>query len=82
MNRVSEVERINDGAFFLDHQIIVVQKAQYLLLDLHAVRIKQEECLVVVKITLIEANCEFDKVLNMFIPIRNLSWDFRNFWYR
>ena len=40
MDMVSEVERINDGPFFLDLQIVVVEKAQDLLLDLHAVRIK------------------------------------------
>ena len=40
MHRVSEVERINDGQFLLDLQVVVVEKAQNLLLDLHAVRIK------------------------------------------
>ena len=40
MHRVSEVERIHDGPFLLDLQIVVVEKAQNLLLDLHAVRIE------------------------------------------
>ena len=40
MDRVSEVERINDGPFLLDLQIVVVEKAQDLLLDLHAVKIE------------------------------------------
>jgi hypothetical protein len=40
MHRVSEVERINDGPFLLDLQVVVVEKAQDLLLDLHTVRIK------------------------------------------
>ena len=40
MYRVSEVEGIHDGPFLLDLQIIVVEKAQDLLLDLHVVRIK------------------------------------------
>jgi hypothetical protein len=33
MNRVSEVERIHDGPFFLDLEIVVVEKAQDLLFD-------------------------------------------------
>jgi hypothetical protein len=40
MHRVSEVETINDGPFLLDLKIVVVEKAQDLLLDLHVVRIK------------------------------------------
>jgi hypothetical protein len=40
MIRVSEVERINDGPFLLDLHVVVVEEAQDLLLDLHAVRIK------------------------------------------
>jgi len=40
VHRVSEVERIDDGPFLLDFQIVVVEKAQDLLLDLHAVRNK------------------------------------------
>jgi hypothetical protein len=38
MHRVSEVERIDDSPFLLDLKIVVVEKAQDLLLDLHAVR--------------------------------------------
>jgi hypothetical protein len=38
MHRVSEVERIDDGPFLLDLKIVVVEKAQDLLLDLHAFR--------------------------------------------
>ena len=49
---MSEVERIHDGPFLLDLQIVVVEVAQDLLLDLHAVRNKKEECSVVVKIAL------------------------------
>ena len=40
MHRVSEVERIHDGSFLLDLQIVVVEKAQNFLLDLRTVRIK------------------------------------------
>ncbi len=40
MDRVCEVERIDDGPFFFDLQIVVVEKAQDLLLDLNAVRIE------------------------------------------
>jgi hypothetical protein len=40
MHRVREVERIHDGPFLLYLQIVVVEKAQDLLLDLHAVRVK------------------------------------------
>jgi hypothetical protein len=40
MPMVSEVERIHDGPFLLDLQIVVVEKAQNLFLDLHAVKIK------------------------------------------
>jgi len=40
MHRVSEMERIHDGPFLLGLQIVVVEKAQNLLLDLHIVRIK------------------------------------------
>jgi hypothetical protein len=40
MHRMSEVERIHDGPFLLDLQIVVVEIAQDILLDLHAIRIK------------------------------------------
>jgi len=40
MHMVSEVERIHNGPFLLDLQIVVVEKTQDLLLDLHAVKIK------------------------------------------
>jgi hypothetical protein len=40
LNRVSEVERIHDGPFLLHLQIVVVEKAQNLFLDLHAIRVK------------------------------------------
>jgi hypothetical protein len=40
MHRVNEMERIHDGPFLLGLQIVVVEKAQNLLLDLHIVRIK------------------------------------------
>ena len=40
MHRVSDVERIHDGPFLLDLQIVVVEKAQNLLLDLHDVMIE------------------------------------------
>jgi hypothetical protein len=40
MHMVSEVERIHNGSFLLDLQIVVVEKTQDLLLDLHAVKIK------------------------------------------
>ena len=40
MDRVGEVERIHDGPFLLDLQVVVVEKTQDLLLDLHAVRIE------------------------------------------
>ena len=82
MHRVSEVERINDGPFLLHLQVVVVEKTQNFLLDLHVVRIEKEESTVVVKIALTEANREFDKVLNLLIPIWNLSWEFRNSWDR
>jgi hypothetical protein len=39
---VSKVERIYDGSFFLDLQIVVVEKTQNLFLDLHAFGIKYE----------------------------------------
>jgi hypothetical protein len=38
MHRVSEVERIDDSPFLLDLKIVIVKKAQDLLLDLHDVR--------------------------------------------
>ena len=38
--RVSEVERIHDRPFLLDLEIVVVEKAQDLLLDLNVVRVK------------------------------------------
>ena len=78
VHRVSEVERIEDGPFLLDLQIVVVEKAQDLLLDLHNVRNKQEQCPVVVKVALTEANSELDKVLNLLIPSWNFRWEFRN----
>ena len=40
MHGVSEVERIHNGPFLLDLHIVVVEEAQDLLLDFHAVRIK------------------------------------------
>ena len=40
MDRVSEVERIDDGPFLLDLQIVVVEEAEHLLLDLHAIKIE------------------------------------------
>jgi hypothetical protein len=40
MQRMSEVEEIHDGPFLLDLKIVVVEKAQDLFLDLHAIRIK------------------------------------------
>ena len=40
MDRMSEVERIYDGPFLLDLQVVVVEKAQDLFLDLHAIRIE------------------------------------------
>ena len=40
MHGVSEVERIHDSPFLFDLQVVVVEKTQDLLLDLHAVRIK------------------------------------------
>jgi hypothetical protein len=40
MQRVSEVERVDDGPFLLHLQIVVVKEAQDLLLDLDAVWIK------------------------------------------
>ena len=54
MHRVNEVERIRDGPFLLGLQIIVVEKAQNLLLVLPIVRIKYDQCPVVVKIALTE----------------------------
>jgi hypothetical protein len=41
VHRVSEVERINDGLFLLDLEIVVIEIAQDLLLDLHVVKNKQ-----------------------------------------
>ena len=38
MHRVSEVKRIDDGPFLLDLEIVVIEVAQDLLLDLDAVR--------------------------------------------
>ena len=40
MHKVSEVERIHDGPFLLGLQIVVVEKTQNLLLDLHIIMIK------------------------------------------
>ena len=37
---MSEVEKINNGPFLLDLQIVVVEKTQDLLLDLHVVRLE------------------------------------------
>ena len=82
LQRVSEVERINNGPFLLHLQVVVVEKTQNLLLNLHAVRVKYEESTVIVKITLTEANGELDKVLNLLIPIWDLTWEFRNSWDR
>ena len=50
MQRVNEVERIHDGPFLLDLRIVVVEKAQNLLLDSHAVGIEYKQCPVVMKI--------------------------------
>ena len=80
MNMVSEVKRIHNGSFLLDLQIVVVEKAQNLPIDLHAIMIEWEECSVVVKIALTKANGELDKVLNLLIPIRNLLCKFENSW--
>ena len=77
---MSEVERINDCPFLLHLQVVVVQKAEDLLLDLIAVRIKEEECPVVVKVALTKSNCEFDEVLNLLIPSWNLRRKFGNSW--
>ena len=82
MDRMSEVERINNGPFLFDLKIVVVEKAQDLFLDVHAVRIKKEQCSVVVKIALTKANGELDKVLNLLVPTWNLPWEFRNSWDR
>jgi hypothetical protein len=73
---VSEVEGIDDGPFLLELEIVVVEKAQDLLLDLHAVRNKKEQCPIVVKVALTEANSELDKVLHLLIPSWNLLWEF------
>jgi hypothetical protein len=81
MHRLSEVERINDGPYLFDLQIVVVEKVQNLLLDLHVVKIKKK-CLVVVKIALTKANSELDKVLNLLILTWDLTWEFRNSWDR
>ena len=78
MHRVSEVERIHDSPFLLDLQIGVVEKAQDLLLDLHVVRIKNDQGPVVVKGSLTKANGQLDKVLSLLIPTWNLSWEFGN----
>ena len=40
LHGVSEVERVHNGPFLLDLHIVVVEEAQDLFLDLHAVRIK------------------------------------------
>jgi hypothetical protein len=40
MDRVSEVEAIHDGPLLFHLQIVVVEKAKDLLLDLHAIKIE------------------------------------------
>jgi hypothetical protein len=72
---VSEVEGIDDGPFLLELEIVVVEKAQDLL-DLHAVRNKKEQCPIVVKVALTEANSELYKVLHLLIPTWNVLWEF------
>ena len=82
MDRVSEVERIDDCPFLLDLEVVVIKEAQDLLLDVHTVRIEKEQCTVIVKIPLTEAYGELHKVLNLFIPKWNLPREFRNSWDR
>jgi len=79
---VSEVERIDDGPFLLDLQVVVVEEAQDLLLDLHTVRIKKERCTAVVKVGLTKDNGELDEVMKLFIPSWNLIRGFGNTWDR
>jgi hypothetical protein len=75
IHRVSEVERIDDSPFLLDLEVVVVEIARDLLLELHAVRIKEEQCSVVVKVALTKTNGELDEVLNLLIPTWNLPWE-------
>ena len=80
MHRVSEVQRIHDCPLLFDFQVVVVEKAQDFLLDLHAVRIKEEQCPIIMKVPLTKTNGELDKVLNLLIPTWNLSRDIGNSW--
>jgi hypothetical protein len=49
---------------------------------LHTIRIKKEQCTVVVKVALTKTNGELDEVINLFIPSWNLIRGFGNAWDR
>jgi hypothetical protein len=72
IERICEVEGIDDCPFLLDFEIVVLEVSRYLLLHNYAVWIKQEEGTVVVEVLYREGHHDLEKFWVESIPSGNL----------